>query len=71
MLLDLELSSDAIWVSMQEYDHKTMEKMFGSVEVSVINVRGQFKKKLTIYLQEVKDIYIIYFWRVAVSKGVG
>lgn len=46
---------------MQEYDHKTMEKMFGSVEVSVINVRGQFKKKLTIYLQEVKDIYIIYF----------
>lgn len=30
MLLDLELSSDALLVIVQEYDHKTMEKIFGS-----------------------------------------
>lgn len=50
MLLDLELSSDVVSLSVEEYDHKTMEKIFRSVQVTVINMRGQFKKQLTIYL---------------------
>lgn len=50
MLLDVELLSGIISLSVEEPDHKTMEKIFRSVQVTVINMRGQFKKKLTIYL---------------------
>lgn len=50
MLLDPELSPDAISLSMEEYDHKAMQKIFKTVQINVLNLRGQFKKQLTIYL---------------------
>lgn len=50
ILLDVELSSDVMSLRMEEYHQKTMEKIFRSVQVTMINVRGQFKKKLTVYL---------------------
>lgn len=44
------LSSDDIPLNVEEYDLKTIENIFRSVQVTVMNVRGQFKKKRNIYL---------------------
>jgi len=51
MFLDVEHLSDVISLSVEEYRHKTMEKIFRSLQVKVINVRGLLKKKLSIYLK--------------------